>query len=303
MPATIHPIPPASLAYDWPLLARRIDAHLRDWLAIVNTRYPQQSIAVLKAPADDADFCGWTLSIANPYEALIAQVIAGGPLCPQLDRRCRLDVWLGKATDHDPLAPGLGVHGGITTTFLGNAQTPLPLTSELFPSTANMLASSSNDFRHLQDVFVAVCTTPGGEFFAAGQSDHSAFPSADRLFFLLSREMATNQWILLSFGVTGCTLIAGRAEPPGFRFLARVSSNHLWVLRSTGDYCWPAVLNTATYQWYQGPVILEKALILPSDIVAVTNQKALTIGQASGRPPDEFFCSIGAGLAVSFQLP
>ncbi len=300
MDATIHHLPPASSVFDWPAIARMADGYLDDWLALVNARYPTQQIQVLKQPSDDSAYCGWTFNIANLYGPLVVQVVAGGPLCPVSSRVNRLDLWCGPAADYDPLAAGLGVHGRISTLVVTQTgPTPLPFTSDNYPTSANWIAANSAAAPHVNDYFCCSGEVVGGEYFACGQSDASGVYR--RLHFLIAREQTYGQWLVMCHAQTGWTMITGRAAAPGYRYLCRASTNGIWQQALLYDYGWPAIVNSSTFQSDVFPVLFEQALVLPSDFVVRENTQPLTTGQADGRPTD-FFCSIGGNLAVLIDL-
>lgn len=295
MPANLLYLPPKALTLDWPDVARRADVPLRDWLAVVNARYLAQPITVLKGPADDALFCGWTLRIENRYGPMIAQGLAGGPLCAQVDRRNRWDVWFAQAADYNP-AGGNGVHGSTGTTFVdGNGATQL-LTSDGL--TLNNLSPNAN---YESDMFVFWGTTAGQEYFGMAQANTSSFYSF--LHWLIVREVTHDQWLVLSSLRSGATMMTGREGGVGFRSLCRVTSDWLLTQAVTDAITRPVVVNSSTFNNYEEPILFEQALVLPAELAARNSLQPLTTAQVSGGPPDEFWMQVGGNLLVMIPPP
>ncbi|MCT0247008.1 MULTISPECIES: hypothetical protein [unclassified Synechococcus] len=302
MAATLSYLPPAGATLDWPDLARRAAAQLEAWLALVNGRYPQQQITVLHGPADDAAWCGWTLQIESKHSALVAQMLAGGPLCPVPDRQNRFDVWFGLLADYDPLDSSRGVHGVVDTAVAtdGFGATAL-ITSNTSLASNRLSPTAGPNPPHLQDYFVFSGETEGQEYF--GLSMASASSSQSNLLFLITREVSEGQWLVMSYLQNGCTMITDRSAAPGFRQLIRLGSQWLWQPMLGTSFAWPVVVNSTSYAFYQGPVIIEPALVLPADFLCRALLTPLWTSQVDTAPPGQFVVTVGGNLAVRIPPP
>jgi len=87
-----------------PNLARRahplLEALAGDW-GERHVTHSHQINGWRLAPADDAAWCGWTLQIEEQARALVAELVAGGPLFVGCRGRTLLIVWFGLLADYD----------------------------------------------------------------------------------------------------------------------------------------------------------------------------------------------------------
>ncbi|MCP9820043.1 hypothetical protein KBZ18_11135 [Synechococcus sp. Cruz-9H2] len=302
MVATLYNLPPAGPTLDWPDLARRAAPQLQAWLDLVNPRYPLQPITVLKEPAQDSAWCGWTLRLENKYSPMVAQMLAGGPLCPVVDRQNRFDVWFGRAADYDPLDTSRGVHGVVYTTVTTDSGGSIAsITSNTTGLNNKLSPTAGPNPPHLEDYFIFSGEIAGQEYFGMSMVSSGGFQN--NLLFLITREITEGQWLVMSYLQNGCTMMTGRAIAPGFRQLIRLTTQWLWQPVLTNHFGWPVLVNSTTYAHQSGPVSLEAPLILPSEFLARARSAPLWTAQVEGLPVGQFCVTVGGNLAVLIPPP
>jgi hypothetical protein len=177
--------------YRWDAVALQIQALLADWLAVVNSQHPSEPIMVLKGPADDGLYCGWTLRLQQPEGAVIAQCVAGSINTPVSSDVNRIDAWFGFEAHYDPLDTTIGSHG-----LVKQANGSAAAITSRRGTIANLLAYQGS-FQTPVDTVVFQGTAPGQEFFGWSTTafDSTAY---QHLPLLIARCQANQRWLLMT---------------------------------------------------------------------------------------------------------
>jgi hypothetical protein len=240
MAAVLSHIASSGKVYRWDAVALEIQALLIDWLAVVNSQHPSETITVLRGPADDGLYCGWTLRLQQPEGAVIAQCVGGSINAPVSTDVNRIDAWFGFEASYDPLDTTIGSHGLVKQASGSSSQISTRR------GTATHLLAYQGSFPTPVDTVVFQGTTPGQEYFGWSTTAFDS-TSYQHLPLLIARCQANQRWLLMArmAQTKWTTFMALPAPPSNCHVLASSTPDSVETLTNSKTIQSPVQLTTS----------------------------------------------------------